>query len=394
MDSKIKYLEKIIVVGTTTQNNKLVNGQSMMFQLFVDTLHEKNIKTLIVDFGRSLDKDFGDRRVSGQFNLIKLLDNVILAFKYFFVLLINPKIAIYINTSQSRIGFVRDYTFINLGKLFNRVIIAHQFGANYHNFFISQSQFLQKRIKETLDKVDFVIVEGDYTKKQFSFLSDFENKVVSIPNGLPQKLDEAEIKPKNIKEPVVLFYLSNLIESKGYWDVLEAANILQNTYHKNIRLIFAGKFLEDLEDEICKNSGDSRLRFYKKLKEYNLTDVTTYHEGLYGKKKAENFKLANFFLLPSYYINEGQPVSVIEALAYGCVPIVTEYRLIPSMVNIENGYFVKPKSPVQIADAILACISDPETYRLKSENAISFYHKNFTADKYVTRILKLYDQEI
>ncbi len=38
---------KIIAVGTTTQNNKLVNGQSMMFQLIVDNLQDKGIDVII-----------------------------------------------------------------------------------------------------------------------------------------------------------------------------------------------------------------------------------------------------------------------------------------------------------------------------------------------------------
>ncbi|WP_390454828.1 glycosyltransferase family 4 protein [Chryseobacterium sp. Alg-005] len=277
-----------------------------------------------------------------------------------------------------------------MAKLFKRKVIAHQFGANYEGFYNSQSPFLQKKIKNTIEKTDYFIVEGDYTKKQLSFVKDYENKVVSIPNGLPQKVKSDIIKPKNISEPIVILYLSNMIEGKGFWDVLEAGNLLYNKYNKNIKLIFAGRFLEDLEDTLCKTSEEARDLFSKKLKEYNLSDKTVYYEGLYGAQKEEAFLNAHFFILPSYYINEGQPVSVLEAIAYGCVPIVTEYRLIPSMVNNENGFFVKPKSPEEIAEKILESDDAPGMYRKKSENGIAFYEQNFTAEKYVSQILKLF----
>ena len=123
-------IEKIIMVGCTTQNNKMVNGQSMMFQLFVDQLKEKNIKTVIVDFGKSVGSDFANKRVSGEFSKVKLIDNFLLIFRFLFVLLTNLGTPIYITTSQTKIGFIRDYIFINIGKLFGSKVISHQFGSN------------------------------------------------------------------------------------------------------------------------------------------------------------------------------------------------------------------------------------------------------------------------
>ena len=125
------------MVGASTQNNKLVNGQSMMFQLFVDQLQERNINTVIVDFGKSLNPQLHKNRVSGKFDFSKLVDNFFLVFRFIFVILSNPKTHVYINTSQSKVGFVRDYIFINSAKFFKRKVIVHQFGANYARFYNS-----------------------------------------------------------------------------------------------------------------------------------------------------------------------------------------------------------------------------------------------------------------
>ena len=385
-------VKKIIVVGSTTQNNKFVNGQSMMFQLLIDQLRDRKVETKLVDYGRSISPGFSDKRISGKFSFIKLFDNFLATFHYIFILARNPRTNIYINTAQSKIGFIRDYVFINLAKLFKRKIVAHQFGANYEHFFNAQSQAIQKKIKSTLEKTDFFIVEGDYTRQQLSFLNDFEKKVVSIPNGLPEKIDIENNFSKEIDAPVTLLYLSNLIEGKGYWDVLEAANILSKQYQVAIEVFFVGKFLTDLNDSTRLTPAEAEAMFFRKIKEYNLEEKVKYCPGLYGVEKAKMFKKAHFFILPSYYINEGQPASVLEAIAYGCVPVVTKYRLIPTMVNESNGFFVDKKSPEQIAQAIVNCVNDPALYKVKSTVAIEYFKQNFTAEKYVDRILNLFDE--
>ncbi len=385
-------VNKIIMVGATTQNNTFVNGQSMMFQLFVNELNKKNIKTIIVDFGKSIDRDFASKRISGAFSTTKAIDNFLLIFKYLIVVTVNWKAPIYITTSQSKYGFLRDYIFISIGKLLGHKIIAHQFGANYNKFYEAQSLGMQFKIRTTLEKTDKIIVEGDYTKNHFKFLKNYNNKVISIPNGLPENVDSETITSKYLPSnlTVNLLYLSNLIEGKGYWDVLEAINILVNRDGRKVNAIFAGKFLEDVEDKKFSSAEQAKTQFFNYIKNNKLSTNITYYEGLYGQNKVKAFTDSNFFLLPSYYINEGQPVSVLEAIAYGCVPIVTKYRLIPDMVNLENGIFVAPNSPVQIANEINEMIRNPEIYHEKSENGISYYLQNFQADQYIAKILALF----
>lgn len=384
-------LKKIILVGCTTQKNKLVNGQSMMFQLLVDKLQERKVHTVVVDFGKSLDVDYASKRVSGQFSYTKLADNFILSLRYLYVLLVNRRAPVYINTSQSKVGFIRDYIFIHLAKLLGHKVVAHQFGSNYGEFYNSQSKSFRKKISHTLAAVDRIIVEGDYTKKQFDFLSDYQDRVLSVPNGLPQEVKSNLVHLKKIttQEPVKIIYLSNLIESKGYWDVLKAVDILVNKDKRDVQSVFAGKFLEGVDDKSYPSAEKAREAFFTFIENNHLQNNVIHYEGLYNDEKAKAFSDAHFFVLPSYYINEGQPVSVLEALAYGCVPVVTRYRLIPDMVNEENGVFVSPQSPSEIADAIKALIDNPGEYNKRSGNGIQYYLNNFTADRYIERILKL-----
>ena len=92
--------------------------------------------------------------------------------------------------------------------------------------------------------------------------------------------------------------------------------------------------------------------FQKYVEDKSLKDRVSYKECVFDEAKAHEFSKAHVFLLPSYYIFEGQPTAILEALSYGCVPIVTHYRLIPDMVDETCGAFVSKKSPEEIADVI------------------------------------------
>ncbi|MBD8018756.1 glycosyltransferase family 4 protein [Kaistella pullorum] len=383
-------MNKIIAVGTTTQNNKWVNGQSMMFQLFVDHLPQHRIKPVIVDFGLSISKNSNQTRVSGKASLVKVLDNITVVAKFVKALALHPKAPVYINTSQTSVGFMRDFVLINLASRAGRKIIAHQFGANYEQYYSEQTPARQKLINKTLLKTARVIVEGDFTKEQFSFLPGYEDKVAIVPNGLPEKIDSSSILPKQIsaKEPVEMFYISNMIESKGFWDVLKAFEILVDERKRNVKIAFSGKFYGATEDKTYQTPEDAKKAFLDRTEKYRKSGLLTYHaNGLYGSDKAEAFIKANFFLLPSYYINEGQPASVLEALAYGCVPITTRYRVIPMMVNEQNGAFVNPQSPIEIADAVEMFMDNPQKYQQHSEAAIRDYKEKFTAERYIEKLL-------
>lgn len=130
------------------------------------------------------------------------------------------------------------------------------------------------------------------------------------------------------------------------------------------------------------------------IKEHQLGSVVSYYPGMYGEQKDKVFAESNVFLLPTYYINEGQPVSIIEAMAYGCVPIVTEYRHIPMMVNTGNGCFVTPQDPQQIAETIVYLMDHPDDYAEKSKVCIQDYKEKFTFDKYASQVFEKMNEVI
>lgn len=227
-----------------------------------------------------------------------------------------------------------------------------QFGSNFGNFYSELSPWFKYLVRTNFNKGHFIIVEGEFTKCQFSMLYNYQNKVVSVSNGLPERnlLITNKGKIYNPNHTFNLIYLSYMIESKGYWDVLKALNILVNTYNMNVHCVFAGSFKNSVDAVLHINELEAEEAFKLYILKNNLQNHVTYYAGLMGNAKAQAFLKANIFLLPTYFKFEGQPVSVLEAMAYGAVPVVTNYRMIPNMVTPEVGLFVDPRSPDQIAE--------------------------------------------
>ena len=227
---------KILSIGTCSNPQmNCFTGQSVMFDGIISYMRNKGLKVTVIDISDKV-------KAFGKFN--RLLDYSVVLSKLLFKLLFTRYNLAYIVSSQSKRGFLRDYAMITLCRCFRVRVVTHQYGANYFQLLNSLDEKGLAKLKGMLDYVSSIIVEGDYMKNQFSFLPDYMNKVKAIPNGLPILGKKALIaKEYNPNQPFVMFYLSNLIWSKGYFDVLQAVNILVNEENLNVKCVFSGRFM-------------------------------------------------------------------------------------------------------------------------------------------------------
>lgn len=378
-------MKKILCIGAcSAPKRNFFTGMSVMFDGVVEYLKDKGVQVTIIDIAPKIKK--------GGI-ILRALDNIVKLLKIPYVICLNKYELAYITTSQSNRGFIRDRFAITLCRWSHIPVIAHQYGANYDQLINSLDEQGRCKLKRMLEYVSAIIVEGDYMKQQFSFLDNYQSKVIVIPNGLPIEGEHVLI-PKVIERnaPFVLFYLSNLIWSKGYFDVLKAMDILVNRDGLDVKCVFSGKFMQSADDEWpgIANKED----FDKFIEQHSLTERVQYFPGLFGEEKDSFFFKSNVFVLPTYYINEGQPVSIIEAMAYGCVPLVTEFRHIPMMINNENGCFVKEKDPEDIAKNVKYLIEHPNDYSSKSVQCITDYQEKFKFAVYANKLMDCFNSVI
>ena len=109
-----------------------------------------------------------------------------------------------------------------------------------------------------------------------------------------------------------------------------------------------------------------------------------------GETKREFLDSLDVFVMPTYF--EGLPMSLLETMSYGVVPVVTEVGSIPTVVKDgKNGLFVKVKDVESICEALKKLDEDRALLTKMSDEARRTIQENFSATKYVERLNAIYD---
>ena len=108
-----------------------------------------------------------------------------------------------------------------------------------------------------------------------------------------------------------------------------------------------------------------------------------------GKTKCDFLRCLDVFILPSYF--EGLPMSLLECMSYGAVPIVTPVGSIPEVVkNGENGLFIKIKDSDSIVKIIKELNNNRPLAKKLGENARNTIFKNFSPQVYIKKLNEIY----
>ena len=356
-----------------------INGQAIAFQALTNEL---SVDVLIIS---------GKRKINIWNKISKIVNYLGLLFQLIFKLLCK-KYVVYHTISQSKEGFLRDYLIVIISKFLGSKVIVHIHGGNYDGFYQTQKPFIQKCIRQMLIQTDSIIVLSEKMKKMFDFEPQLFSRMSVVRNGLPWNIDsnDLEIKklPINNDMPIKIVFLSNLIESKGYLAVLKATAILVNEYGYNVKTEFCGEFIQYDDASKFSTIAEAKQYFYEFILKNNLGNHVNYH-GIIGlEKKKDLLKEAHFFVLPTNYINEGQPISIIEAMAYSCVVLTTDYRGISDMItNYESGVYVNFNAPKEIAFEIHNLIQNSTDYQRISSNSHQNYLRNYTKEIHLTNLI-------
>jgi glycosyltransferase involved in cell wall biosynthesis len=99
----------------------------------------------------------------------------------------------------------------------------------------------------------------------------------------------------------------------------------------------------------------------------------------------------NTVVLPTLW-REGLPKVIIEAMAHGITPIVTDVGGNPELVEHDrSGIIVPPGRPEEIARAIMRLYEDPEGCRTMGGRARDRIHRCFHIDNTIQQTLDLYE---
>jgi glycosyltransferase involved in cell wall biosynthesis len=201
-----------------------------------------------------------------------------------------------------------------------------------------------------------------------------KENVLICPNGIDVE-DFGQIvgREKENRVPHLLF-LSNLMESKGVFVLLDALKILVG---KGLSFYcdFVGGETKDIDGE----------RFILEVNRRELGGFVIYNGLKYGSEKERYFVDADIFIHPTY--NDCFPLVLLEAMQHGLPCITTSEGGIPDMVQDGvNGIICERQNAESLAAAIEKLLLNPELRKQMGQKGFEIFNQKFTSDKFESNL--------
>lgn len=274
---------------------------------------------------------------------------------------------IYLTISESFAGNIKDI--IIYLACFNKLskMVIHLHGGTIKKSLWEKYKLLFFINRFFISRMGGVIISG------ISHLNIFrgvisENRIHIVSNFSQDYLflDEEGIIEKfsDVTSNLRILYMSNLIPKKGFNELADSFFLLNDDLKKKVQLDFAGGF----------DSEEARMQFINKIKNF---EQLKYHGLVDNNIKRQLFSNAHIFCLPTSYF-EGQPVSILEAYASGCVVLTTgQQGILDIFTDKINGLQILEKSPSDIAKKIEKIRAFPDTLL-----EIGLLNNKVASDKY------------
>lgn len=361
------------------------SGQSVSLRMLLEGLVERGIPHQLIDLAPKRTRS----RVDGTFGWGRVWD-VLRELPSYVRGLLRGRPTVYLLIGQSTVGFLRDACFIWLAWLLDRRIVVHLKGGNYDRFYERQPRWLQRAIRVTLERTDTIIVLSERLKGCFVPIIGDSVPMRVVANGLPIE-GTAAFTPLQLDgdEPLRILYLSNLIESKGYWEVLEACRRLSER-GVEFRCRFCGEFRASRDDRRFDTPAAARDAFLARIDDLGLGERVRWMGIVRGDEKREMLRWAHCMVLPTRYVNEGQPVSLIEGMAFGAVLIGTDYRAVPDLIEDGvNGFLLEEASGAELADRLRWLASRPGAIERMSAASLDLFRRRFSRERHLDSLLRV-----
>ena len=332
-------------------------------------------------YGSKLEEDYEIRYVESYRDgnkLQKLIKAIQGCFNFWNVLRTFKPELVHIHSSFGP-SFYRMQPFLYMAKRRGIPVVDHLHGADFRTFYTDASDAKKQRIKKVYNDFSKIIVLSDEWKDTFSQIVPPEKLVVIENYCKPQDKDLVEsLAEKRFENKQVLF-LGELGRRKGGYDF---ANIVKIAAAKlpGIRFVF------------CGSGSDEDTRLITEAV-YNVASKETalFPGWIRGDEKDKILRESSVYLLPSY--DEGLPMSILDAMAYGLPVVATYVGGIPKLVaNCESGYLCKPGDTDLISNSIVKILSSKEAYIHASMKSYSIAAEGFGFDAHLSKLEKVYDE--
>ena len=293
----------------------------------------------------------------------------------------NEKI-IHYNFPLDTPSIIRDFFFLRAAHKMRKRMVIHVHGGLY--LFKEQKPYIIKKFLNEVFSMDcpFIVLSN---KEKEQIQSTYHTKnVFVLPNcvELPDWNDndnQNDNQNDNLNgngDTLHILYLGRIEPNKGMDYLYDAMKELKG---QNIKLHFAG----------IEQGANGYVEKYKAL----LGDRFIYEGVVAGKEKTALFRRCQVFVLPSLY--EGLPMSLLESMSYGLVPLTTNVGSIGEYVkNGINGLLLKVKDSHSITEALTTLINEKALVKQLSEAARHTIFSQLNPKEYIEKLNSIYAKTV
>jgi glycosyltransferase involved in cell wall biosynthesis len=280
---------------------------------------------------------------------------------------------VHFNFALSKASIIRDAPLVLFAKLIGKKMIIHLHGGDYLT-----KDVIPGWMKFTLKKVFSgntpVIVLSPVEEEIIARLYHAKNIQV-LPNCVDLKDAKAFIRMADDFAKCNLLFIGRISTAKGIEHIYNALAIVKNK-QVPFKFFMAG-------------AGPDEKVYVEKFSALLGTDFE-FKGVVSGQSKTDLYKYCNVFLLPSLF--EGLPMSLLEAMSFGLVPVVTGVGSMKYVITTgQNGIIVDQDPVAQTAAAIEQFTADKNLLQQLSSNAAAYIVKNYSPEDYVLKLNKIYD---
>ena len=353
---------QIIIVSPSLDPTKNVSGVSSVTKFIIDnnTSHDY----VHFELGRKDGEKGGIYRIA----------SVIRRFKDWKCLLETyPDAIVHYNLPLEKPSILRDTPFMHAAFRNGNRMVVHIHGGCYLTSECIPFPFRQILKHVFSWHVPFITL----SEKEAEILRDkfHAQRIVSLPNCIDIEDAKAfERKHRNDNSPLTLGYLGRIAKTKGMDFLLQACCLLKE---RNIPYLLKLAGAEAVE-------GQYLPQFSKKLgSQFEYCGLVS------GENKKDFLRSIDLLVMPTFF--EGLPMSLLECMGYGAVPVITPVGSIPTVVtDHQNGLFIKVKDTDSIVEAITYLHENRNQLQLMSQAARHSIVMHFNADTYIENLNQIY----
>jgi glycosyltransferase involved in cell wall biosynthesis len=231
---------------------------------------------------------------------------------------------VYISTSRSKLGAIKDISVIALARLRGVPVVNHLHGITFAAFRESIGALYGFIVDWAYGNIAASIVLHENLIAQYARYPRM--KVLVVNNFVDADVANSLKSKSNVAGPINILFMSNMIPEKGVFELIDAVKNLLAEGPGDVCLKIAGRFLagaglsaKDVEAKLFRSIAGSLAIEY-----CGFADPKT---------KRHLLEWAHVLALPSYMKEEAIPLVILEGMAAGCYLIVSDFGVLPQLVK-------------------------------------------------------------